>query len=288
VTPNDRMNWLQGGGPLVCTLAAIFVAATPADVAAQGVSASASGRAPSAEDAASAEALFQLAEEYYRNGRYASAAQSYTDAYVKSRHGWLLYHAYLAHRDAGQHELARDALKAYLAVARNVPGRTRLQLLLDRLEEKHGPARPFPASGLPPLPEAGGEIGVDPFAEEAEEPIAGSVIGLTVGGGVLLATGVVIGLVARGEEDFLREQCPTRRNCAPELEENWRRGKTLTVVADVTMGVGMATAIVGGVLLTLQLLRGREKRADPSVDSAPLVNLGCVPGACAGDVTFRF
>lgn len=243
------------------------------------------GRAPTPEDAAAAEQLFRQGEEHYRSGRFAEAASLFTEAYIRARHPWLLYHVYLAHRDAEQEKLARDALARYLEEERNIPGRARLQLLLDRLEAQYGSARKFPASGLPPLAEqpAVGDADPERVARVAslEKKVSTPGIVLVAAGAAVVGAGAIVGLVGRNELQVLKEQCPTRTDCPVELEASWKRGRTLSIVADVTMGAGLVAAIVGAVLLLAP-----TGRRDADVSEMPVAV--CSPTGCSIAIALPF
>lgn len=182
---------------------------------------------------AAARTHFELGREHYDAGRLDEASAEFREAYRLSDRPELLYNIYLAERDAGRTELARDALRAFLASGVAIENRSALEARLAAMDR-----------------EITATTDVEP-AEPRGPPTIGWV--LTAGGGALLAGAIVTGVVALSLHSDLEDRCPGGVCSQPGDADDVSRGNTLTVVTDVVgavgllaLGVGIALLLTGG------------------------------------------
>jgi hypothetical protein len=124
----------------------------------------------------------------------------------------------------------------------------------------------------------GKETGLGDASAEREEPVAGYVL---TGFGVLgLGSFALFGLMGKGEADTYDETCAPTKTCS---EDEVSATRTKLLVADVSLGVGLAALGVGIGLILYNKLSG----PDEPVPSAR-VDLGPLPGGAAGALTLRF
>jgi hypothetical protein len=126
----------------------------------------------------------------------------------------------------------------------------------------------------PPEEKASASIGGD----VAPPPPGKNLVPFIVGGaGVasLAASGVFFLLRSKSIHS-LEDACPTRTNCPADEKSTYDQGKTYTVVADVTLGVGVAGVATGAALFFVY----RKKAPAPASATAQIVPLwGTGPGA---------
>jgi hypothetical protein len=110
-----------------------------------------------------------------------------------------------------------------------------------------------------PPPEETAEVGPGPDRGSGVS-IPGVVL-TALGGGMLIAGGVFIGLrqVAIGDLD---EQCGGDRSCPPSAEETYDEGRLYTGLAEGFIPVGVAAATVGIVLIALEANSTAEQKSD--------------------------
>lgn len=171
------------------------------------------------------------------------------------------------------------------------------------------PSAPQSAAVPPPAASAPSER---PQPMAAEEPVlpAGTVaasaqpeehdggprlwpIVLMAGGGVLVASSVITGVLAlgkRGELSDAQNECTRVGNCSSlpavrlrQLEDTRKSGTTLATVTDVLLFGGIAVAAAGAAWFVLS--PRSDERASASATQA---GLACVPGSCAARISLRF
>ncbi len=132
-----------------------------------------------------------------------------------------------------------------------------------------------------PAPVEGAAIDPGPLPQSGVS-IPGVVL-TVVGGGMLVAGGVFLGLRQAAISD-LDEQCGGDRSCPASAEETYDQGRLYTGLAEGFIPAGVAAATVGIVLLALQANAASEERAETArVELAPAL------GADAGlGVRVRF
>lgn len=184
---------------------------------------------------AAARTHFELGREHYDAGRLDEASAEFREAYRLSDRPELLYNIYLAERDAGRTELARDALRAFLESGVAIENRSALEARLAAMDREITTTADAPQLRT-----------VEP-AEPRGPPTIGWV--LTAGGGALLAGAIVTGVVALSLHSDLEDRCPGGVCSQPGDADDVSRGNTLTVVTDVLGAAGLLALGVGVVLL---------------------------------------
>lgn len=122
-----------------------------------------------------------------------------------------------------------------------------------------------------------------PFREPTSGVSIPGVVLTVLGGGMLVAGGVFIGLRQSAISD-LDEQCGGDRSCPPSAEQTYDEGRVFTGLAEAFIPAGVAAATVGVVLIVLQANAASDERAEQAQ-----VELAPVPGAVAGvGVRLRF
>jgi hypothetical protein len=120
---------------------------------------------------------------------------------------------------------------------------------------------------LPPPPVE--EKGVSSSGEAPLPPPTKNLAPFVVGGvgaASLVASGVFF-LLRSKSINSLETACPDPTKCAASEKSNYDRGKTYTVVADVTLGIGIAGVAAGATLFLLN----RKKPTPPTAGSVQLV-----------------
>lgn len=259
-----------------CALVAVSAFVVPALAAAQA-HAQQADVTPEAEE--EARIHFELAERYYRDGRFSSAADEFQTSYELSGRTELLYNAFLAHREASEFAEAAAALEAYLPT---VSEGSRRQQLEVRLEQTRGLRDREAAQDSPPEIEPPDEQG-ETTGEEVNEPASGAdessasvVPWILLGtGAAMVVAGAVTGaltLSAQSERDELCED----NLCTGDFESVQERGRMLALTTDILLFGGVAVAAGGLLWLLLD--------KDPPVQPAA----SCSADGCAATVTGSF
>jgi tetratricopeptide (TPR) repeat protein len=118
-----------------------------------------------------------------------------------------------------------------------------------------------------PAPVEQGPVGPGP--EPTSSVSIPGVVLTVLGGGMLVAGGVFLGL-RQGAISDLDEQCGGDRSCPASAEETYDQGRLYTGLAEGFVPTGVAAATVGVVLLVLQANAAAESRAETGrVELAP-------------------
>lgn len=136
-------------------------------------------------------------------------------------------------------------------------------------------------------PVAGGAVGLgteppaerDPDAGKTQRMLGWAAVG--VGGAALVASGVTL-LVRQGAITELDDQCPTRRDCDPSLQDTVDRGKLMSTLTTVLVPVGVI-GVGAGVALIVTAPKDQGPRAS-GLTVSPTVRAGL--GRI--DATWRF
>ncbi|MFK8003141.1 MAG: hypothetical protein AB8H86_26460 [Polyangiales bacterium] len=236
----------------------------------------------SAESEEEARIHFELAERYYRDGRFSNAADEFQVAYELSGRTELLYNAFLAHREASEFAEAAVALEGYLPV---VPEGSRRRQLEVRLEQTRSLRDRATAEGeaaeveveVEVTPEDRGNTADVEAYEAPQESEGGSVVPwVLVGtGAAMVVAGAVTGVLALSAQSDRDALCENNL-CVGDFESVQERGRTLALTTDVLLFGGVALA-AGGVLWLLL-----DK--DPPVDAVA----SCSADGCAATLTGSF
>lgn len=252
-------------------------------------------------------ALAGQAQEAYRSKRFGEAAELFDKAHLQFAEENFLWNAGQAWERAGELKLAKERYSAYLG-NENVDATTRLQAgealvrVGKKLAARDAAATPQARKDLfqRELREARdadnrelvrrleAEIAVeDQRIAEIEAARPSTVPGwLMVGGGGAIAIGgLVLTLVGQSKLDGVAEAQSgdgplvtrmTRTQAASDLED----GEMFRLIGIVAGGVGVASAIVGTIMLTTL--------EDPSTSTDVLVTATPLPSGLSVDATFRF
>ncbi len=231
-----------------------------------------------------AEAHFGRGTALHRQGRFAEAAEEFLVAWRLSHSTELLYNAYVAYRDAADTRRAADALREYLAVEPRARNRPMLQAQLAAMEAQLRAAAPTPAPGPAavvaptpaPTPSPVVVVRRPPPVERPRRSIA-LPVALIAGGGAAIVAGAVLGVTVLSTEHDLAAAC-VNRACDPSLRAEADSGRTRAAVTDVLLGVGLASAAAGVIVLL-------TSHGDPS---GPVVGAACAPGGCAARLQVTF
>ena len=236
-----------------------------------------------------AEARFGRGTELHRQGRFAEAAEEFLAAWRLSHRTELLYNAYVAYRDAADTRRASEALREYLDVEPRARNRPMLQAQLAAMDAQLRAATPTPApapapaaAATPAAPAATvatvASVAVRPPAPT--EPPRRSLalpIALISGGGVAVLAGAVLGVTVLSTESDLSSSC-VGHVCDPALRGEADAARTRAVVTDVLLGVGLAAAVAGVIVLL-------GSRGDAH---GPVVGAACAPGGCSARLHVTF
>lgn len=232
---------------------------------------------------------FELGRTFYEAGRFPQAAEEFGEAYRLSQRPQLLYNLYVAHRDAGNWTAATDSLRRYLELVPDAPDRINLRARLSSMEaQMQKQAEQEQAERERERVEAE-RIRTE---QEARRPRRSIVPFLLVGsGGALLATSLVTGLVAKGKDSELDDECAQGGALCPESRrDDAKRTYALALTTDILWTTGAALAVTGLVLWwTGALDRARKDaataRARPYL---PEAELGLTRSGLAGSLTVRY
>lgn len=255
--------------PLVAVALGLLALSFPAAAVAQ----------PRSDDA---EAHFGRGTALHRQGRFSEAAEEFLVAWRLSHSTELLYNAYVAYRDAADTRRAADVLREYLAVEPRAHNRQVLQASLAAMEAQlraATPATPEPVAPAPVAVVAPAPAVVMRTPPPAARPRRSLVlpVALIAGGGAAIVAGAVLGVTVLSTEHDLSAAC-IDRVCDPALRSEADSGRTRAAVTDVLLGVGLASAAVGVIVLL----------TSHGESSGPVVGAACAPGGCAAQMRLRF
>jgi tetratricopeptide (TPR) repeat protein len=229
--------------------------------------ASASALAQSDEDVANAKAKYEEGKTAYRLGKFDEAIAAWKQAYELKSDPIFLYNIAQAYREAKDYERAAFFYRSYLNETQNPEDRkvieqriTEMEELLEMERDREGPAPGDPEPTQPEPPPVVAPIAAPPAADTGE-PAAGGrglkVAGIVTGGAgvVLIATGVAFGVSSRSDQDDVQAAIDSGTAWTQELQDKEDSGRSKAAIANVTLGIGIAAAIGGGVLYYLGVRR---------------------------------
>jgi len=199
-------------------------------------------------------ALFELADQYYRDGRYEEAAEILSQLAETIPDPVLLYNLGRAYESAGELESAVDAYERYLEAAPNAKDADAVTARVGRLRERVAEEQAEAEDDPPPEPPPPVVQSEPPTPAVERSPGARAAPWIVLGvGGATAATGLALALVASSKNRDARDE-PVQSK-AVSLDDDAQR---FALVGNITMAVGGALAIAG---LTWGLVRlGREKK----------------------------
>ncbi len=256
---------------LAALLAAVTLVATSPDVCAQNSKADREARK-----------LYLEGDKAYAEARYEAALDAFQRAYELSSRPALLYNIGNAFERLGRHREAADTLREYLPHAKRSEKATiekRIENLEKRAaEEEKAAAKPEPEPDPEPKPAPRPEPApAEPPPEpERPAPVLGYVL-VGVGGAAILGGAIAGGLAlgARSDADAGCNESGGKRLCTAEASDAIDRDRTLSLIADVSFGVGLIAAGVGVYLIL-----------DSNGKEQPVTGLRASPRAGGGEMTF--
>jgi tetratricopeptide (TPR) repeat protein len=192
--------------------------------------------------------LFQNGKTLFEEGQYADAIVAWEEAHRLTKRPKLLFNIANAHERLGDYQQAIDVLNRYRAFAeadekdaleRRLTNLERLSEEQEADREAAQPVTPTPAPVTPP-PSSG--------------PGAGRVVGVgLIGlGAVGIVSGSVMGLSANQAGDDAKDLCVAKGDgylCPAGATELLDQNRSRALTADLTLGAGVASAVVGTVLV---------------------------------------
>lgn len=241
---------------------------------------------------------FERGRIHYDNGDFPRAAAAFEEAYKLSGREGLLYNLYLSYRDANEDEKAAEALRAFLAKVEVIENRGQLEARLKALDAGIAQRKATEAADAAERERlareqaerqavADKQAAAAAAAPAAEAPTENKRWWLTPvvvmgAGGALMVGSLATGLMANAKASELEDECRDD-NCPPSLKSTADSGKTLALVTDILLFTGVATVVVGGVLL---LLKKPKKTA--GAEDSPRADVSCSRSGCVGNVSMRF
>jgi len=215
---------------------------------------------------------------YFDEGEYERAIPQFERALDLTTAPEILYNLYISYERIAQFDKATVYLRTYLSVVGDIDGRAQLLSRLEALERRAresdeeeveepetddaAPVRELPADAQPRTagdapPPAAASAGTD------EGSMVGPIVSYLIAGAGVVALAVGGALALKRDSD-LASRCDG--SCTSDDVAPLRRA---SITADVGLGIAIAGALVG----TLLVLLGRESANDASasVDLAPTV-----------------
>lgn len=228
-------------------------------LASMGLSASAQAQS---DDDARARTHFEAGRSYFEEGAYDRAREEFQRAYDLSRRPPLLLNVATADERLGRYAEAAANIRRYLEAVPDDPNRTTLERRIQNLERldaerrragggESGERADRPddaedgANSSAPAPASSGR-GMD------DGLLAGTIAGYGVAGAgaVLMA---IFGAMALAEDSALASGCGAVPACTPDDVAD---ANTFALVSDIGLGVALAGAVAGTVLLVLGATSG--------------------------------
>ncbi|MCB9597040.1 MAG: hypothetical protein H6719_30230 [Sandaracinaceae bacterium] len=187
---------------------------------------------------AEARALFDAGEVAYQAGRFEDAEQHFRRSYELSGRSALLYNVGLSAEQARHDEAALEAYRGFVASNpasdRVSRARTRIAALEARLGSATGESsEPGPSDGGA---SGGGDGG----------GFVGGVVLIGVGAAAAITGSVLVGLAAA---DVASVEGAERGTSWASVSDAYERSEALSIAGFVLLGVGVAAAAVGVVLM---------------------------------------
>ncbi len=258
------------------------------------------GRASAQTDEERALVLFQAAQLRYEEGRFEEAVQLLEEARSLADEPAITYNMGRALEELGRNDEAAVAYRRYLGLEPNARDRRAIEARIARLEsttetveppdeqppdeqrsdeqtaDRHAPDEHTSgdASAHPPR---GGALPArtttDHGVDDAGIGTAG-IVGIELAGAGVLALGVglVVGAIAQGTRDRADDD-PVHRSA----RETFRTAETEATTANVLLAVGGGLALVGALLVVINLATGDGSDVELALGPASLAVAGRWP-----------
>jgi len=214
-------------------------------------------RASAQDDDEAARTHFLAGRQYYDSGAYEDAAREFQRSYELSARPELLMNLYTVYERLGRWQEAADNLERYLAEG-EPDRRAQLEQRLERLRERivrtesDSSAQGERSSGR--VEAEGEQSPAQAQAGSADDglTVAGAVTASLGGLGLLSFTGFAV--VTAVHHGNLTSSCSPGCSASAIAE-----GETYALIADISLGVGVAAAVAGAILLVLGLTGSSEE-----------------------------
>ncbi len=225
--------------------------------------------------------------QYYEAGRFREAGDEFSKSYKLSKRPIALFNAYIAYRDAGEDKKAAEALRKYLAEAKEIDDRQNLEARLENLEarlkaleardeeirQKEQEAEAAREAALKAEQEAEAKRNAQTGSNVDDGPGAAPFILMGVGGAMVVG-GVVTGIINRGTVSELEDACPNEVCPAGQeefLESKQDTAELTALLTDIFIFGGAAVAASGLIWYLV---------AQPDDDEAPMASAYCTGDGC--------
>ena len=220
---------------------------------------------------AKAKALYEKGLSHYNLGEFDSAIAAFKDSYAVSNAPGLLFNIAQSYRLKKDYEQATYFYQTYLRLKPDAANRAdveaRLKEMETLIEEQKKMAEKKPTGTVPP--EGANPVTTTPAApgQPKDEPPGGvpSKTLITAGyatagaGGALLITGVVFGMMARGNEKDLNA-LNNGGTWSQEAQDKYDAGKRDNTIAIVSFIAGGAAVVTGGTLWFLGTQKQKKEK----------------------------
>jgi len=198
---------------------------------------------------------FESGRAYYDRGDYESAAREFETGYARQPLAAFLYNLYLTYERIGDFGRAAERLESYLGTSAEVADRA---TLAERLENLRRRATDQPDPDPDPDPDPAPDPDPDPDPDPATDSGGGTdftvpaIISFSAGGLGFVAFGIFAGLAA-SEDSRLEEECLTAFGTGGGYcdDDEVSTASTYALIADIGLGLGIAGAVTGVILLLL-------------------------------------
>jgi tetratricopeptide (TPR) repeat protein len=212
---------------------------------------------------------FEAGKTAYRLGDYDGAIAHWTEAYKLNTDPVFLYNIAQAYREKKDFEKAISFYRNYLREAPDAGNRAtvekRIAEMQEALEERQRLAEKPPSAPLGPAAEAPPAPSPRDEQRGRGPKIAGVVTGSA--GVALVVTGVVLGLMSKSDKDDIQQAIDMGQPWSQELADTQSSGENKARLANITIGVGIAAVVGGGVLYYLGVRQGKSVEVRPEVSA---------------------
>jgi tetratricopeptide (TPR) repeat protein len=198
---------------------------------------------------------FEAGRSYFEEGAYDRARDEFQRAYDLSRRPQLLLNLATTHERLGNYQQAINAIREYIQRVPDDPNRATLERRAQNLERLERDRR----AGVQVTTETTTTTITQASGGGGDGLMAGAIASYAVAGAGLVVMSIFGGL-ALSEDSALRSGCGATASCTPEQVAN---ADTFALVSDIGMGVAIAGAATGTVLLILGL--GSSGSSDQAV-----------------------
>lgn len=190
---------------------------------------------------------FETGASYYQAGNYADALREFQRAYELSHRVQLFHNYSRCYEHLGDFQNAVVYLRRYLEEVEEVPDRAVLELRLANLERR--------AQETASSPPEDADTSPAPAAAGGSPTPVGAIALYGVAGAALISTAVFGGLTI-AEHSALQADCGATRSCSEEQLGDMR---AFALVSDISLGLTIAAAAAGTVLLIVELGSGSSE-----------------------------